>query len=75
MFCDFCDCQGCQKGIMPYDWHAQTSDGKWICDVCYQYEVCQTFPERKGKGPCLGEERKNCTHRPKLVGDWIQNQQ
>ena len=70
MFCDYCDCESCQYGTHPYDWHAQTVDGKWICDVCYQYEVCQTFPERKGKGPCDGQ----CNHRPQLISDWIKNQ-
>lgn len=69
-YCDYCPCQGCQEGE-PWLTHAQTINGKWICDVCYEYEVCQEWSDRKGKGPCLGEERAECTHRPKLSTDWI----
>ena len=38
-FCDYCDCEDCKYGN-SYLVHAQTVSGKWICDVCYQYEVC-----------------------------------
>jgi hypothetical protein len=68
-FCDYCDCKDCQNGN-SYLEHAKTSDGKMICDVCYEYEVCQDYPDRKGKGPCLGEERTSCTHRPKIISEW-----
>ena len=71
MFCDFCKCLGCQQGLDPYNWYAQADDGRWICDVCYDYEVCQEFPDRKGKGPC--DIGVLCRHRPKLVSEWIQN--
>jgi hypothetical protein len=65
MFCDFCKCEDCQNGA---DWlhHAQTADGSWICDVCYEYDLCTAGP--KYSGPC---EDHNCEHRPIIVGDWI----
>jgi len=44
-----------------------TADGRWICDVCYAYEVCQEDPKRKGKGPC---DEEFCEHRPKIVSKW-----
>ena len=66
-YCDFCKCSDCQNGT-PYIVHAQTSDNRWICDVCYDYEICQKFEERKGLGPC---DDKNCVHRPKLISEWI----
>jgi hypothetical protein len=68
-FCDYCDCEDCKYGN-SYLVHAQTVNGKWICDVCYQYEVCQEFADRKGKGPCLDQEWGTCTHRPKLDSGW-----
>jgi hypothetical protein len=67
-FCDYCPCKSCQEGIFPYNRHAQTVDGKWICDVCFEYDVCLSFPERKGKSPC----DTLCEHRPKLISDWSQ---
>jgi len=67
-FCDYCSCPACQYGE-TYLSHAETSTGKWICDVCYCYEVCQEDPVRKGKGPC---EDYNCKHRPTLISDWIE---
>jgi len=70
MYCDFCDCTDCQNGLPNLN-HAQTEDGKWICDVCYDYEVCQKDSARKGKGPCLNEEYALCTHRPKLITNWL----
>ena len=69
-FCDFCLCDSCKYGesdvltIM----HAPTSDGRWICDVCYIYDQCMTGPNRNPEGPC---KDKNCAHRPKLIGDWV----
>ena len=72
IFCNYCPCQDCKTGeSLAEILHAQTERGDWICDVCYEYEVCQDFPERKGKGPCLDEARKTCAHRPKLVTGWI----
>lgn len=68
-FCDYCECEDCRLGT-SYFTHAKTSNGKWICDVCYEYEVCQEWSDRKGKGPCLGSERAACTHRPKIVSKW-----
>jgi hypothetical protein len=68
-FCDFCDCKNCREGA---SWlgHAQTADGRWICDVCYQYDVCVTAKEKLGdrSGPC---ENFDCEHRPKLATPFI----
>ena len=67
-FCDFCDCNDCRYGT-KYLSHAQTSDGKWICDVCYTYDLCTADgPNRNWSGPC---KNKDCQHRPTLVGEWI----
>jgi hypothetical protein len=33
--------------------------------------VCQEFPDRAGKGPCLDDEYESCTHRPKIVSEWL----
>ena len=38
-YCDFCTCGDCQEGTR-YLRHAPTVDGRWICDVCWGYEVC-----------------------------------
>lgn len=85
MFCDFCKCGDCQNGREDLS-HAQTEDGRWICDVCWRYEVCidakylelkKKNPELKkcrGVYPCEDKDRKpiaDCGHRPKLVTDWI----
>lgn len=69
-FCDFCNCQQCQNGY-PYEvWHAPTIDGRWICDVCYRYDLCTADgPDRNWNGPC---EDFDCIHRPKLSGDWVE---
>jgi len=72
-FCDFCTCDDCREG-RSWLWHAQTEDGRWICDVCYHYEVCLDAKGRrkgteKNLGPC---DNLNCEHRPKLVTEWSQ---
>lgn len=66
-FCDFCKCDDCVNGN---DWlfHAQTSKGFWICDVCWLYDLCTSGPERNKNGPC---EEALCPHRPALVGPWL----
>lgn len=66
-FCDFCLCSQCAQGDIWLS-HAQTEDGRWICDVCYTYDLCTSGPNRNPSGPC---EDPNCIHRPKLVTDWI----
>ncbi len=69
-FCDYCACQDCITGDNGglYDlYHATTELGTNICDVCYRYEICQTFEERKGRGPC---DEINCAHRPTLTSGW-----
>lgn len=66
-YCDFCTCRDCQFGT-KYLSHAQTSDGRWICDVCYTYDLCTSGPTRNKNGPC---EDKNCHHRPKLITGWM----
>jgi len=65
-FCDYCDCEDCQNGT-EYISHAQTVDGKWICDVCYLYDLCTADGPKRGALPC---ENKDCVHRPKLVSEW-----
>lgn len=68
-FCDFCDCAQCKYGWRGYNiYHAPTDDGKWICDVCYEYDQCTTGPNRNPMGPC---KNADCEHRPKLIGGWI----
>ena len=50
-------------------YHTQCKDGRWICDVCYRYDVCL---DSGSKNPCSGLccEGK-CDHRPELVnGEW-----
>jgi len=73
-FCDFCSCASCK-----YGWeissikHAPTVDGKWVCDVCYAYDLCTSGPNRNPNGPCEDENGKSipCEHRPKLSGPFI----
>lgn len=62
MHCDFCRCTGDNTGHSAY---AKTEDGRWICDVCYLYDLCT---EGNHNGPCAD---KNCPHRPKLATGWI----
>lgn len=65
-FCDFCTCGNCEHGA-PWLSHAPTADGRWICDICYRYDVCTST------GPCENEDGSiiECEHRPKLVGEWV----
>lgn len=68
-FCDFCECSACVNGE-SYLSHSRTIDGKFICDVCYSYDVCVNEKRKlvpRAYGPC---KEKNCEHRPKLVGEW-----
>lgn len=71
-FCDFCTCENCKTGIITNTIklsHAQCNDGRWICDVCYSYDLCTAAgPNRNNDGPC---KSKDCIHRPKLIGEWI----
>lgn len=77
-FCDFCNCEQCRNGGMfsstlPLH-HAQCNDDRWICEVCYLYDVCTSGPNRSKHGPCEtkdGELDIECQHRPKLVSKWI----
>lgn len=66
-FCDFCNCETCRNGE-PWLRHAETADGRWICEVCFDYDVCTTGPDRSPTGPC---ENIECEHRPKIVSDWV----
>jgi hypothetical protein len=68
-FCDFCKCVNCRDGASWLS-HAKTSDGRWICDVCYTYDVCVRAKRKAGgrqDGPC---DDMNCEHRPRLVSAW-----
>jgi len=66
MYCDYCDCDDCKFGSKHMR-HIKTIDNKWICDVCYYYELCV----ESGSDPCKGLcHEKKCEHRPKIVGDW-----
>ncbi len=67
-FCDYCTCSDCVNGT-PYIAHAFTTDGKWICNICYCYDVCIDANIKKGihNGPC---DDMNCEHRPTLATGW-----
>lgn len=68
-FCDYCSCDTCKNGEY-YLAHARTVDGKYICDVCYWFDICrrEPFTRKRHQGePC---ENKNCEHRPKLISKW-----
>jgi hypothetical protein len=69
-FCDFCKCDNCRDGI-PDLYHAKTAGDRWICDVCWRYDVC-TQPNGMSY-PCEDAEGHayNCPHRPILVSGWI----
>lgn len=76
-FCNYCLCQTCQNGRGGLT-HALTSDQKWICDVCYYYEVCLDRCEIKHGNkprhePCKYSEE--CESRPKLIGKWTSNEE
>lgn len=64
-FCSFCDCEDCISGNSEYVnlYHAQTIDNRWICDICYAYDVCLDA----GVNPC---KIKECEHKPKLITGW-----
>lgn len=81
MYCDFCKCHMCQTGevqyyncdgelvnleTIPVLYHAQTVDGKWICETCYTYDLCA----KNNSDPCKGlcKEYK-CNHRPILINN------
>lgn len=72
MFCDFCKCKACQNGEI-YLLHAKTLTGKWVCDVCYAYDICIVAKRKIGElgGPC--EANEQCDHKPKLFKpiEWI----
>lgn len=68
-FCDYCTCEDCRTGAHGLK-HAKTIDGRYICDVCYTYDVC-VIAQRKEDGYVTGPcEDTNCKHRPKLVTPW-----
>ena len=72
-FCDFCDCEGCRDGT-PGLSHAQTEDGRWICDTCYDYEVCIDAFRAEGvnRMPCGHQDGDQpCPHRPTLATGWV----
>lgn len=66
-FCEFCPCGDCKSGRADLR-HARTSDGRWICNVCWRYEVCIKAKGARAGGPC---DDLSCDHRPKLAGEWI----
>lgn len=69
-FCDFCPCRDCQTGdSLHILCHAQTSDGRWICDICYEYDECVSAQRKAGEpvDPC---KNKECAHRPKIISEW-----
>ncbi len=65
-FCDFCTCDQCKFGEKNL-YHAKTTSGKWICDICFSYDVCTSGPNRNPNGPC---ESDTCKHRPRLISGW-----
>ena len=71
-FCDYCTCQTCMDGEEHLS-HALTTDDRWICDVCYWYELCLDEKrletgKTRGHDPCSEE---HCAHRPQLASNWI----
>lgn len=69
-YCDFCSCDNCQTGNASCGvTHAQTSDSRWICDVCYEYDECVRAFRKQSirQGPC----ESDCSHRPKLISNWV----
>lgn len=71
-FCDFCPCQNCKHGD-EYLSHCKTVDGKWICSICWTYDLCTSNDNpfgaiRSKNGPCPNNQQ--CEHRPQLVGNW-----
>jgi hypothetical protein len=72
-FCDFCKCSQCQTGYTGVPRfsvaHAQTACSRWICDVCFQYDVCVHGQRAAGElvDPC---EDMLCKHRPRIVSEW-----
>jgi hypothetical protein len=72
VFCDFCPCEQCKTGEVVIEvFHAQTVDGRWICDICWHYSACLSAPDRLPNGPC---EDLECHHRPKLAGPWTKKE-
>ena len=65
-FCDYCQCSNCQNGVSDL-YHALTENDKWICEICYCFDLCTSGPTKNPNGPC---EEKDCRHRPKLKSDW-----
>lgn len=69
-FCDFCNCRDCLYGDgIHLLQHAPTADGRWICDVCWCYDVCTAGSHHNG--PCedaRGAPIVDCPHRPRLTG-------
>lgn len=55
-FCDFCSCKMCKDGWkgVHID-HAKTEDGRYICEVCWEYWYCKQC------------ERTVCSHKPRLI--------
>ena len=67
-FCDYCLCEDCRTGSSIVElYHAKTSDGTWICDICYKYDECMRGPNASSNGPC---EILECEHRPKIISKW-----
>lgn len=66
-FCDYCDCTDDDGNVRTDLSHAQTVDGRWVCDICYYYDLCvMTRNDPNPSGPC----RDDCKHRPKLMTKW-----
>lgn len=66
-FCNYCDCaddEGNQRTDLS---HAQTSNGKWICDICYYYDECLRSPDNLLGHPC---KENPCKHQPKIITKW-----
>lgn len=63
-FCSFCNCNQCRNGSEGI-YHAKTTDGRWVCSICYEIDICS---RGNPNGPC---DDLNCIHRPKIVSEWI----
>lgn len=67
-FCDYCNCNDCKNGIKGL-FHAATKDGDWICEICYEYDLCASAKCDPCSGACATNE---CGHRPQIISKWIE---
>ena len=67
IFCHYCECMGCINGA-SYLTHALTIHDDFICDVCYDFELC--INANRKFGIFSSECNEKCAHRPLLLTDF-----